>query len=63
MEHRGDSDKTNQRSYWNTEVILINKSEELLKHRGDSDKTNQRCYWNTGVILIKQIREVIGTQG
>ena len=38
MEHKGDSDKTNQRS----------------EHRSDSDKTNQRSYWNTGVILIKQ---------
>jgi hypothetical protein len=27
-EYRGDSDKANQRSYWNTWVILINKSEE-----------------------------------
>jgi hypothetical protein len=49
-------------------VILINKSEELLKHRGDSitgdsDKSNQRSYWKTGVILIKQIRGVIEIQG
>ena len=41
-EHRADSDKTNQRSYWNTGVILIKQIRGV----------------NTGVILIKQIRGV-----
>jgi hypothetical protein len=41
-EHRAVSDKINQRSYWNTEVILIKQIRGV----------------NTGVIVIKQIRGV-----
>jgi hypothetical protein len=72
-EHRADSDKTNQRSYWNTWVILIkqirgvNTGVILIKQiRGVNTAViliKQIRGVNTGVILIKQIRGVIGTHG
>jgi hypothetical protein len=44
LEHRGDSDKTNQGNYWNTGVILIKQIRGVIGPQHDSDKTNQRCY-------------------
>jgi hypothetical protein len=59
--HRGDADKTNQRSEYRGDSDKTNQRSE---HMGDSDKTNQRSEYrgdseknkseeNTGVILIR----------
>jgi hypothetical protein len=34
LEHSGDSDKTNQRNYWNTGVILIKQIRGVIGTQG-----------------------------
>ena len=54
MEHRGDSDKTNQRSYWNTGVILIKQ-----KHKHTLTSNIKKKVQTLHIVQQKTLKRVI----